>query len=286
MMVRKNLILGGRTLLMVVSVLLICGVSVEAKSADGKIKVAFICGQELVEGAEVELLDESMEVTATETSSSGGKAVFNEVSQGTYYYQVVSLPEGYKCDTSQQKVSIVSDGLEIRKVVKLKADFSSVKKEEKNLSLTTESDLRELSNLSAEDYDLMFEGTPLENTGEAFVEAEEEFGVNGLYLVGLCCVESTYDGIPGNSKYARERNNLTGWGAFDSNPDGAYYFDSKSECISHVAERLAVNYLTEDGKFFSGYTPKAVDVKYCSDPEHADKIVSCAMARLEQAGIN
>lgn len=273
---------------MAVSAVIFCSFSLEAKAAEGVFKVAFVCGQELVNDVEVEILNDSKEVVATIVSGDDGKAVLGNFDQGIYYYRVSSVPEGYNCDTSEKKFAISTEDMEVRKVVTLNgAEEEAEPAGEKNLSLTTESDLRVLSNLTAEDYDLMFSGTPLEGTGEAFVTAEVAYGVNGLYMVGLCCIESSdKNGVPGNSRYARERNNLTGWGAADSNPDGAYYFDSKSECIMHVAERLSINYLTEGGKFFSGYTPRAIDVKYCSDPKHADKIISCAMKRLEQAGIN
>lgn len=270
---------------MAVSVLTICGFSVEAKSAEGIFKVAFVCGQELVDGAEVEILNDSKDVVATIVSGNDGKAVLGNFDQGIYYYRVSSVPEGYSCDTSEKKFAITTEDMEVRKVVSLKGieeEAESAVAGEKNFSLTTESDLRVLSNLTAEDYELLLAGTELAGIGEALVTAEVAYGVNGLYMLGLACEES---GV-GTSRYARERNNLTGWGAADSNPDGAYYFDSKSECIMHVAERLSINYLTEGGKFFSGYTPRAIDVKYCSNPKHADNIVRCVNDRLEQAGIN
>lgn len=272
-------------LLIAVQILTICGFSVEAKSAEGIFKVAFVCGQELVNGAEVEILNDSKDVVATIVSGNDGKAVLGNFDQGIYYYRVSSVPEGYNCDTSEKKFAITTEDMEVRKVVSLKGaeeEAESAVTGEKNFSLTTESDLRVLSNLSAEDYELMLAGTELAGIGEALVTAEVAYGVNGLYMLGLACEESG----TGTSRYARERNNLTGWGAADSNPDGAYYFDSKSECIMHVAERLSINYLTEGGKFFSGYTPRAIDVKYCSNPKHADNIVRCVNDRLEQAGIN
>lgn len=271
-------------LLIAVQVFTICGFSAEAKSAEGIFKVAFVCGQELVDGAEVEILNDSKDVVATIVSGNDGKAVLGNFDQGIYYYRVSSVPEGYSCDTSEKKFAITTEDMEVRKVVNLKGaeEEATVVAGEKNFSLTTESDLRVLSNLTAEDYELMLAGTELAGIGEALVTAEVAYGVNGLYMLGLACEESG----TGTSRYARERNNLTGWGAADSNPDGAYYFDSKSECIMHVAERLSINYLTEGGKFFSGYTPRAVDVKYCSNPKHADNIVRCVNDRLEQAGIN
>lgn len=139
-----------------------------------------------------------------------------------------------------------------------------------NLDITTTSDLRTPSNLKAEDYDKMLEGTNLYGIGKALEQAEKEHSVNGLYLMGLACLESGY----GTSNYAVNRNNLVGWNAVNSNPNKASYFDSKEECILYVAEKLKTNYLSENGCYFNGYTAKAVDVKYCSDTEHADKIVS------------
>ena len=139
-----------------------------------------------------------------------------------------------------------------------------------NLDLTTTSDLRTPSNLKAEDYDKMLEGTNLYGIGTALEQAEKEHSVNGLYLMGLACLESGY----GTSNYAVNRNNLVGWNAVNSNPNKASYFDSKEECILYVAEKLKTNYLSENGCYFNGYSARAIDVKYCSDKEHADKIVS------------
>lgn len=138
-----------------------------------------------------------------------------------------------------------------------------------NLDLTTTSDLRTPSNLKAEDYDKMLEETNLYGIGTALEQSEKEHNVNGLYLMGLACLESGY----GTSNYAINRNNLVGWNAVNSNPNKASYFESKEQCILYVAEKLKTNYLTENGCYFNGYSAKAIDVKYCSDINHADKIV-------------
>ena len=141
---------------------------------------------------------------------------------------------------------------------------------EKNLILTTDCDLRILSNLTAEDYNKMLEHTALNGLGNALVQAEKESGINGLYLLGLACVESAY----GTSNFAKNRNNLVGWNAVDSNPGKATYFKSKGECIVFVAERLKTNYLTDTGRYFEGYTARSIDIHYCTDKLHADKIIN------------
>jgi beta-N-acetylglucosaminidase len=64
-----------------------------------------------------------------------------------------------------------------------------------NLDLTTTSDLRTPSNLKAEDYNKMLEGTNLYGIGAALEQAEREHNINGLYLMGLACLESGYRNI-------------------------------------------------------------------------------------------
>lgn len=139
----------------------------------------------------------------------------------------------------------------------------------KNLTLNVNSDLRQTSNLTAEEFDKMLSGTELEGIGDALEEVEIKHNLNGLYFLGLACLESGY----GSSKYARERNNLVGWNAVDSNPNKATYFKSKDECISYVAAKLKSNYLTENGCYFEGYTARDIDKHYCTDKKHADKII-------------
>ena len=150
----------------------------------------------------------------------------------------------------------------------------------KNLHLDVNMDLRTPSNVTADDIDKMLEGTRLHGLGFAFVKAEKEYGVNALYMMGLACLESGW----GTSKYAVNRNNLFGWNAVDSNPDKAKYFNSKEEATLYVAKKLQKNYLTQGGAYFEGYSARAVDVHYCTDKKHADKIVNIVNELTEKLG--
>jgi beta-N-acetylglucosaminidase len=78
----------------------------------------------------------------------------------------------------------------------------------------------------------------------------------------------------GTSNYAVNRNNIVGWNAVDSNPNKAKRFKSKDDCILYVADKLKTNYLSENGIYFEGYSARAIDVHYCTDKEHADKIIN------------
>ena len=139
----------------------------------------------------------------------------------------------------------------------------------KNYIVNNETDLKTKSNVSIEEYQKMLENTALYEIAESLYNAEQKFGINGLYLMGLACLESSY----GNSNFAKNRNNIFGWNAIDSNPGKASYFTSKNESVMFVAEKLSNNYLSENGCYFEGYTAKDIDKHYCTDKQHANKII-------------
>lgn len=151
---------------------------------------------------------------------------------------------------------------------------------EKNLELTVDSDLRVASNVTAEEIDVMLSGTLLQGLGSAFVRVEQEYGVNALYMMGLACIESAW----GQSEFAVKRNNLYGWNAVDSNPRKATSFNSKEECTLYVASKLKANYLTEGGAYHEGFSARSIDVHYCTDKQHADKIVNVVSNLVKKLG--
>lgn len=150
----------------------------------------------------------------------------------------------------------------------------------KNLYLDVDMDLRTPSNVTAEEINKMLEGTALYGLGEAFVKAEKEYNVNALYMMGLACVESAW----GTSNFAVNRNNLYGWNAVDSNPNKATSFKSKEDATLYVAKKLQQNYLTQDGAYFEGYSARSIDVHYCTDKQHADKIVNTVNELVKKLG--
>ncbi|MBP6491419.1 MAG: glucosaminidase domain-containing protein [Clostridia bacterium] len=123
------------------------------------------------------------------------------------------------------------------------------------------SSLKQPSGLTADMINEVLEGTSLEGLGDAYIKAEKETGVSALFLLGVSAHESKW----GNSKFARERNNIFGYKAYDSDPDKTERFSSKEECILVVAKSLSENYLVEDGKYYNGTTLKGVNKRYASD---------------------
>ncbi len=110
-----------------------------------------------------------------------------------------------------------------------------------NLDLTTKSEL------SADELRNGLRGE-LKNYAEDFIEAEETYGVNALFLAAISAWES------GWGKSCFRPNNIFGWSGKS--------FDSKEECIDFVASKIAEHYLSENGKYYRGKTVAAVNRCY------------------------
>lgn len=94
----------------------------------------------------------------------------------------------------------------------------------------------------------------------AFIDAEDIYGVNALYLLSTIGWES------GWGRYHSGFNNIAGW---KGGPGGTWSdFDSEYECIMTVAESLSTYYKDSVG-------PYLIDVTgmYCPDPGYRDNIL-------------
>lgn len=124
------------------------------------------------------------------------------------------------------------------------------------------------SNITAEQLEQGFAGTKMAGLGQHFIQAEQETGINALYLAGLACHESGWN----TSNFAKTRNNLFGWQSYDSNLNATKRFNTKGTCISFVAGKIKKLYLTESGMFHSGYTIESISKRYASDKQHGQKV--------------
>ena len=116
----------------------------------------------------------------------------------------------------------------------------------------------------------------LAGKAQAFIDAQNTYGVNALLVYAMAVHESAY----GTSNYARNRNNLFGWNAFDANPNSASTFPSVEQSIN---EQMGINlrgYMDiTDGRFFNsslGNKGAGFNVKYASDPYWGMKIAAHA----------
>ena len=92
------------------------------------------------------------------------------------------------------------------------------------------------------------EAANLDLTTPCGFSAEENYGVNALFLCAVSALES------GWGKYCFRKNNIFGWSGKD--------FETKAECIDFVASKIAEHYLSEDGKYYNGKTVSGVNVFY------------------------
>lgn len=124
--------------------------------------------------------------------------------------------------------------------------------------------------LTSQDLDLIFLGTGMEGLGRAFKAAEEAYGINASALAAIGIHESAW----GASAYARQRNNLFGFGAYTSNPDAAVDFSSLDGSIDIVASFVKEHYLKEDGKYYRNACLDGMNEIYAADPNWKHNIAS------------
>ncbi|RXJ02966.1 S-layer protein [Anaerobacillus alkaliphilus] len=115
--------------------------------------------------------------------------------------------------------------------------------------------------------------SPLKDLGHVFIQAQELYGVNALYLFSKAIHESDW----ATSKIAREKNNLFGLNATDSDPEGnADTFVSMEACILHAARFLSTTYFSIGNWRYNGAVlgnkSKGLNVRYASDPYWGQKI--------------
>lgn len=124
---------------------------------------------------------------------------------------------------------------------------------------------------------------PLASLGRAFISAQNQYGVNALYLLAHAIHESAW----GSSQIAQQKDNLFGFGAVDSDPyNGAKKFASYKGCIDYVANYVDQQYQDPAGAYFYGdmlgNKETGMNVKYASDPYWGQEIAGL-MFQIDQA---
>ena len=118
--------------------------------------------------------------------------------------------------------------------------------------------LTETSNANVARLNALLKGTALSGLGASYKQAEEEFGVNAIFLMSLTAEESGW----GRSRRAREDNNMSGFEVYNDAAKGAR-FDSKHESIMVTGKLLSKHYLNPNGKYYKGKDIYAVNKTYC-----------------------
>ena len=156
------------------------------------------------------------------------------------------------------------------KVSEVETNESVVKprsEQEAEKSVEDPNNLLEKSNLTRDDAYRMLKGSKLQSVSSHYIYAEETYGVNAIFLMGLTSLESGH----GTSNIAINNNNIggvrKGSGEYSS-------FSSWESCISYIANLISKYYLKDDATYFSGRSIWDVNENYCENSDWADKIVS------------
>ena len=119
-----------------------------------------------------------------------------------------------------------------------------------------------------------------ENNAEYFYYIEKQYNINGIFVAAVGIHESAW----GTSKIAKEKNNLFGYGAYDSNPyNGAYNFSNYSESIDLIARVFVKYYINPKGTniyggekaagtYYNGPTLSGINTRYASDKNWANAV--------------
>ena len=120
----------------------------------------------------------------------------------------------------------------------------------------------------------------MQNNAEYFYYIEEQYNINGSFVAAVAIHESGW----GTSKISKDKYNLFGYGAYDSNPyNGAYEFSDYSESIDLIARVFVKYYLNPkgtsiyggeqaSGKYYNGPTLTGVNTKYATDKNWANAV--------------
>ena len=144
--------------------------------------------------------------------------------------------------------------------------------------------LRSKSNITADKYNgfLASKGygtnSVLWDSGQYFIDAQNTYGVNAVMIFAQACLEAAY----GTSYFAKQRYNLFGWNAVDSDPNRASYYSSVAQSINEqMGIQLRNGYLSSRNTFsyyggFFGNKGSGLSVKYASTPYYGISIAAIA----------
>lgn len=153
-------------------------------------------------------------------------------------------------------------------------------------NLSFDMDLNKVSGLTLSDFKTILSGINSDKNNifatnaETFYNVEQKYKVNGVFIASIGIHESAW----GTSSLAVDKHNLFGFAAYDRDPyNSATYFETYEKCIDEVGKALAKNYLNAAGteinddltataSYYNGATATAVNTRYASDENWANKV--------------
>ena len=146
--------------------------------------------------------------------------------------------------------------------------------------------LNKPSGLTLEQFKKIFENDSndknnvFKDNAEYFYYIEQQYNINGIFVAAVGIHESAW----GTSSISKNKKNLFGYGAYDSDPSGsAYTFQSYAEGIDLIARVFVKYYLnpketpiyggeTAAGTYYEGATLSAVNKRYATDKNWANGV--------------
>lgn len=115
--------------------------------------------------------------------------------------------------------------------------------------------------------DSRYASSPFIGKTQIFLDAQDKYGVNALFLFSL----AVHEGMAATSDIGSAKNNSFGLGAYDNCPfDCAQYFPTLEDSINYQAYMLKRNYLTTGGLYangpYLGDKNGGLNVRYATDP--------------------
>ena len=213
--------------------------------------------------------------------------------EGRNGIQTITMKKIYDNDGNfvrEEQVGCVVTKSSINKVIdigtKIYVEPEKPKEENsKNIGLASSIEINKPSGLTSDEFKKVLTDDKdvnkiFQNNSEYFYYIEDEYNINGIFVAAIGIHESAW----GTSKLAKNKYNLFGYGAYDSNPyNGAYSFSSYSESIDLIARVLVKYYINPagtkiydgqvaSGKYYSGNTILAVNKKYATDTNWGNSV--------------
>ena len=119
-----------------------------------------------------------------------------------------------------------------------------------------------------------------QNNAEYFYYIEQQYNINGVFVAAVGIHESAW----GTSQIAKNKKNLFGYGAYDSNPyNDAYHFSGYPESIDLIARVFVKYYINPKGTsiyggekatgtYYNGPTLSGINTRYATDKNWANGV--------------
>ncbi len=139
-------------------------------------------------------------------------------------------------------------------------------------NLTPESDMSRNLDISKKTFQEILEKLPYDDANvfkdnaSVIWEISEKYGINEFLVVGIIAWESAWgtDPIAPNNFSSQRRSG-----------SDYYSYSSVEEGIEVLARNLAVNYLSENGKYYNGKSLEAINTLYCETDDWSGGVCDC-----------